>query len=328
MLRDTHYHFEFLARDAQREFVETSQELGFRTVAQTLTPSGYRDQTADPVPGVEYALGFHPWFITSRDQAEAELAVFDEVLAAGGTVATGGVRLIGEIGLDFQERNLERAPEDLQREVFGHILGAVARAAGIADAAAVPQAAGTAPGAPDAAEPALATGAPGVEDLPFVLSIHGVRAFTPVLDMLEESGLLTAASGKTSSGKTSSGRAASGKTSTRTNPQRVVPIIHWFMGTSDELTRLMRGGGCISFNTMMLKGKKGRAYAKQVPAERILLETDLPAGRSAHEKTGRDHAADQQRNLTHVLDVVSEARGITREELVEIIRANEQRLYR
>ena len=287
MLRDTHYHFEFLGPDAQREFVEKSHELGFRTVAQTLTPSGYRDQAADPVDGVEYALGFHPWFITSRGQADAELAVFDEVMA------TQRVRLIGEIGLDFQERNLDRAPEDLQRDVFGHILGAVARAAEE-----------TAP------------------DLPIVLSIHGVRAFTPVLDMLEESGLITAAGGKAVGGK-----AVGGKAATRKNPPRMVPIIHWFMGTSDELTRLIRGGGCISFNTMMLKGKKGRAYAKQVPADRILLETDLPAGRSAHQKTGREHADDQQRNLNHVLDVVSAARGITREELAEIIRANEQRLY-
>ena len=55
-----------------------------------------------------------------------------------------------------------------------------------------------------------------------------------------------------------------------------VPIFHRFGGTSDELTRLIRTGGYISVNPLMLRTKRGRAYVSQVPVDRLLLETDLP----------------------------------------------------
>ena len=80
---------------------------------------------------------------------------------------------------------------------------------------------------------------------PYVLSIHAVRSASAVLDLLEGCPAL--------------------------------PVFHWFSGTSDELTRLIRMGGAISVNPRMLETKRGRAYAKQVPADRLYLETDLGA---------------------------------------------------
>lgn len=85
---------------------------------------------------------------------------------------------------------------------------------------------------------------------PFVISIHAVRSATKVLDLLEETAAIA---------------------------RNVVPVFHWFTGTSDELNRLTRLGGYISVNPKMFDSKRGLAYLKQVPIDRILLETDLPS---------------------------------------------------
>lgn len=88
-----------------------------------------------------------------------------------------------------------------------------------------------------------------------ILSIHTVRSAGVVLDLLEP-------------------RLDSDK---GVGPAKsFVPIFHRFGGTSDELTRLIRAGGYISVNPLILRTKRGRAYVAQVPVERLLLETDLP----------------------------------------------------
>ncbi len=83
-----------------------------------------------------------------------------------------------------------------------------------------------------------------------VLSVHAVRAATAVLDVLERTGCL------------------------REGENAVV--LHWFSGSSDELTRAARLGCYFSVGTRMLATKRGRAYARAIPAGRLLLETDLP----------------------------------------------------
>ena len=52
-------------------------------------------------------------------------------------------------------------------------------------------------------------------------------------------------------------------------------ILHWFSGTSDELTRARRLGCYFSLNACW-KRNEGRAYARAVSADRLLLETDEP----------------------------------------------------
>lgn len=86
-----------------------------------------------------------------------------------------------------------------------------------------------------------------------VLSIHAVRAAGAALDILESSGLLDRS----------------------TNSPTI--IFHWFSGTSDELVRARRAGSFFSINERMLATKRGREYARQIPLDRLLLETDAPA---------------------------------------------------
>lgn len=86
-----------------------------------------------------------------------------------------------------------------------------------------------------------------------VISIHAVRSAGTVLDILESHGLLIP------------------------NPSSPVSIFHWFSGTSDELVRARDAGCYFSVNERMLASKRGREYARQIPLDRLLLETDAPA---------------------------------------------------
>ena len=87
-------------------------------------------------------------------------------------------------------------------------------------------------------------------EAPKVLSIHSVRAAGLALDALERTGALASCN----------------------------CILHWFSGTSDELHSAVKAGCWFSINEMMLRTRRGREYARQLPAERLLLETDLPPG--------------------------------------------------
>ena len=70
-----------------------------------------------------------------------------------------------------------------------------------------------------------------------IMSIHSSAAATCVLDVLERTGCLDAC----------------------------ISIFHWFSGSQEELTR-----------ERMLKTKRGRAYARAIPKDRLLIETDFP----------------------------------------------------
>lgn len=86
-----------------------------------------------------------------------------------------------------------------------------------------------------------------------VISIHAVRSAGTVLDVLESHGLLTP------------------------RPDSPVIIFHWFSGTSNEFVRARNAGCYFSVNERMLATKRGREYARQIPLDRLLLETDAPA---------------------------------------------------
>lgn len=88
----------------------------------------------------------------------------------------------------------------------------------------------------------------GADLLPKVISIHAVQAADQVLDILEEFD----------------------------TPSTHACILHWFSGSSQQLTRALRAGCYISLGEHSMRTKKGRAYARAIPANRLLLETDLP----------------------------------------------------
>lgn len=138
---------------------------------------------------------------------------------------------------------------------------------------------------------------------PYVLSIHAVRSADRVLDLLEEM---------------------------RITDHNVAPVFHWFSGTSDELTRLVRLGGYVSVNPRMFESKRGRAYVKQVPAESLLLETDLPNGSVCIPADGdpathaRVQAEDHWNTLSGVLSGMNELWDV---DLVPMLEQTQTGLY-
>lgn len=82
-----------------------------------------------------------------------------------------------------------------------------------------------------------------------LISIHAVNAAGVALDLLEQAGTLA----------------------------RHHVVFHWFSGTSDDLARAVRAGCFFSAGPRMLASRRGREYARQIPLDRLLLETDMPS---------------------------------------------------
>lgn len=244
ILIDTHFHFDFINDVEVRANLLRNQSIEY--IAQTVVPSEFLKRI-EPMPQ-KISLGFHPWWIKSESQIDQELSIFLEAIHQ--------TRYIGEIGLDFSPKRLKIANQELQINVFSHILEVVKR-----------------------------------QSVPCVLSIHAVRASEIIIDLLEEKQIY----------------------------QHHIAIIHYFSGTSDELMRHIRLGGYISVNPKMLTSKKGRAYVKQVPSERILLETDLPEHKDAI-------ISPQEVNclLEQMIEQLSEICG---EEMRSQIIKNQERVY-
>lgn len=137
---------------------------------------------------------------------------------------------------------------------------------------------------------------------PLVLSIHTVRSEDKVLDIVEASGL---------------------------DLTQVIPILHRFNGTSDQLTRHLRMGGYVSIHPQMLLSKKGRAYIKQIPRDRLLLESDGPSPADLEclttgNKTIRLLAKEYTETLDHLVKEIS---NIKYEDAKLFIQENQARLY-
>ncbi len=127
---------------------------------------------------------------------------------------------------------------------------------------------------------------------PKILSVHSVKAAGLTLDILGRTGCL----------------------------EHCRCVFHWFTGSNEELTRAVKAGCMFSINNMMLNTRRGREYARQIPADRLLLETDLPPGRDIPFP-----AADIAAGLEGTLDTLRSIRGT---DLRETIRKNTENLLK
>ena len=126
-------------------------------------------------------------------------------------------------------------------------------------------------------------------EAPKVLSIHAVRAASAVLDALERTG----------------------------SAERCRCVLHWFSGSSEELWRAVRLGCRFSLGERALATRRGREYARILPAELLLAETDLP------EKRGSDsRAAEVLASLERTVSAVAAARGASEEEVRRLLADN------
>ena len=81
-----------------------------------------------------------------------------------------------------------------------------------------------------------------------VISLHAVKSSTEVMNIIEENNLL----------------------------KNNIVIMHWFSGTSEELKRALDSGYYFSVGPKMLATNKGHEYIRQIPEDRMFIETDLP----------------------------------------------------
>ena len=125
-----------------------------------------------------------------------------------------------------------------------------------------------------------------------VLTIHAVRAAGEVVDALERAG------------------------AARNN----ACILHWFSGTSDELQRALQLGFYCSINPRMPQTRRGRAYARAIPASRLLLETDAPDQGASYDAPAR--AA----QLSAMIGELAALRGDDARELAATVAATSRRL--
>ena len=147
-------------------------------------------------------------------------------------------RYIGEIGLDFGKNGLTKSVFATDDQTKQAQIEVLRMIFAAAKKSPAPSVSEDIEGAKEAGE------AKGGR----VFSFHAVRGADVIMDMLEEYELLT------------------GNT----------VIFHWFSGSSAQLKRARDLGCFFSVNAFMLQTKRGREYAKAIPLDRLLIETDLP----------------------------------------------------
>lgn len=126
------------------------------------------------------------------------------------------------------------------------------------------------------------------------LSVHAVRSANVALDILEAAGAFP------------QGRAW--------RPGDAAVTFHWFSGLPAERARAIELGCFFSINPRMITSKRGVECIRAVPADKLLLETDLPP------TAGTDlNAAEVRETLEDMLDRMSEFRGCSRRGLAATI---------
>lgn len=245
---DMHCHLGFTPDPARTAADAAARGIG--GLSCTVTPAEYEALTPQlaTASSMRVALGAHPWWIADGRIDEAQLATF--------CALAPDTRFIGEIGLDFAGARDTEESRAQQLAAFERILAACDEVA--TDSTALDAFAASDETTPSTTLATTATGGTATSNkatvvpaapLPKLLSIHAVNAAGDVLDALQAAGTLV----------------------------RHQVIFHWFSGSSDDLQRALRAGCFFSVGPRMLASRRGREYARQIPLNRLLLETDMPA---------------------------------------------------
>jgi TatD DNase family protein len=164
-------------------------------------------------------------------------------------------RYVGEVGLDASPRFYKSL--EAQRRVFRTILHRCAEAGGK------------------------------------ILTVHSVRAATPVLDMIDA--LLPRDRGQV--------------------------VLHWFTGSRAEARRAVSLGCYFSINADMTRSERGRALIAELPFDRLLTETDAPF-------TQLEGCPTEPRDVSAAVNGIAAVRGLTPEAVTHEVIKNLQRLLR
>ncbi len=104
-----------------------------------------------------------------------------------------------------------------------------------------------------------------------------------------------------------------------TTPQRVLPVLHWFSDTM-ALARQAAEQGCyFSINHRMLNSRSGAALVRELPASRILTETDAPFANWTDRES-------EQLDVVRTAKEIAGVRSVPLEGMASILAANADRV--
>ena len=107
----------------------------------------------------------------------------------------------------------------------------------------------------------------------------------------------------------------------RTDPSRVLCLLHWFSGSSADIRRAVSAGCYFSVNSAMLNHDRGRALVQNLPQERVLTESDSPFVEINNRKSVPWDVLDTQRLLAAL-------HGKSAEDLKQPLTDNARRVMR
>ena len=100
---------------------------------------------------------------------------------------------------------------------------------------------------------------------------------------------------------------------------RVLPILHWFSGSTGAARKAAELGCYFSINRRSLQHDAGLALVRSLPADRLLTETDGPFTDVGSRKSAPPDVVETMREL-------AEVRGASAEEIAHIVTANAARV--
>ena len=103
-------------------------------------------------------------------------------------------------------------------------------------------------------------------------------------------------------------------------------VFHCFTGSEEEAREILEAGYWISLTGVVTfrKSEGLRAVARQIPPERLMIETDSPY---LSPEPMRSVRPNEPAHLVHTARCIAEVRGMTFDQLAELTTANAQRFF-
>ncbi len=105
-----------------------------------------------------------------------------------------------------------------------------------------------------------------------------------------------------------------------TTPDRVLPVLHWFSGSVPVAKRAVSLGCYFSVNQRMLRGASGMNLIRNLPADRLLTETDAPFPTVDDRKT-------KPHDVVTLVERLAFARDVPLLEMRETLAANTRKVF-
>ena len=80
-------------------------------------------------------------------------------------------------------------------------------------------------------------------------------------------------------------------------------IIHWFTGTERQMQNMLDAGCYFSVNVSMAQSENGKKQIKQIPKDRLLIESDGPYSKIKGKRFSPDRLEESYRIIESILRI-------------------------